>query len=59
MWKFVQTTQFKKDYRKYANNKRCGGRSRAYASGEKRGYPHPTPIRDIFPGVKPLLFHPE
>ena len=51
MWKCVQTTQFKKDYRKHANNKRCGGRSRAYASGEKRGYPHPTPIRDIFPGV--------
>ena len=22
MWKFVQTTQFKKDYRKYANNKK-------------------------------------
>ncbi len=21
MWKFVQTTQFKKDYRKYANNR--------------------------------------
>ena len=35
MWKFVQATQFKKDYRKHANNKRCGGRSRAYASGEK------------------------
>lgn len=22
MWKFVQTTQFKKDYKKYANNKK-------------------------------------
>ncbi len=22
MWKFVQTTQFKKDYKKYSNNKK-------------------------------------